>query len=398
MLNLDFFNKQKTFFLSGKTRSVQKRIQLLEKLDSSITSNESKIFEALKKDLNKSNFESYLTEIAILKSEIKLIKKKLKKWSKPKRVKSTLASFPSKDYLFLEPYGITLIISPWNYPFQLALLPLISSIAAGNTVVIKPSEHSPHTSKLIQEIISSIFSDEYVKVILGDSKVASKLLELRWDYIFFTGSVNVGKIVAKAASKFLTPLTLELGGKNPCIIDKDTDIKLTAKRLIWGKFVNAGQTCIAPDYLIVEKTIKKKLIDELILEIERAYGKNQEDSMDYPRIINKQNTERLISMLYDQEIIYGGNYKQFGLAGDLTASFFGKVCREDDPRKDISDADIARSLVVMITQNISQLAFINARACGSERVVFTGSFLHHNDIACRTLAYGMHRWSQLGGR
>ena len=161
MLNLDFFNKQKTFFLSGKTRSVQKRIQALEKLDSSITSNESKIFEALKKDLNKSNFESYLTEIAILKSEIKLIKKKLKKWSKPKRVKSTLASFPSKDYLLLEPYGITLIISPWNYPFQLALLPLISSIAAGNTVVIKPSEHSPHTSKLIQEIYQGRIDTPY---------------------------------------------------------------------------------------------------------------------------------------------------------------------------------------------------------------------------------------------
>ena len=308
MLNLDFFTKQKAYFLSGNTRSIKKRIQALEKLDSSITTNESRIFEALKKDLNKSNFESYLTEIAILKSEIKLIKKKLKKWSKPKRVKSTLASFPSKDYLFLEPYGTTLIISPWNYPFQLALLPLISSIAAGNTVVIKPSEHSPNTSKLIKEIISNIFVEDYVKVILGDSKVATKLLELRWDYIFFTGSVNVGKIVAKAASKFLTPVTLELGGKNPCIIDKNTDVKLTAKRLIWGKFVNAGQTCIAPDYLIVEKSIKKNLIEELILEIERAYGKNQENSEDYPRIINQQNTQRLISMLNDQEIIYGGNH------------------------------------------------------------------------------------------
>ncbi|MDB4180496.1 aldehyde dehydrogenase family protein, partial [Flavobacteriaceae bacterium] len=196
MTNFDFFNKQKTYFLSGKTKNVQKRIEALEKLDSSITTNESRIFEALKKDLNKSNFESYLTEIAILKSEIKLIKKRLKKWSRPKRVKATLASFPSKDYLLLEPYGITLIISPWNYPFQLALLPLISSLAAGNTVVIKPSEHSPHTSKLIEEIISNIFSDDYVKVILGDSNVATKLLELRWDYIFFTGSVNVGKIVA----------------------------------------------------------------------------------------------------------------------------------------------------------------------------------------------------------
>ena len=308
MLNLDFFTKQKAYFLSGNTRSIKKRIQALEKLDSSITTNESRIFEALKKDLNKSNFESYLTEIAILKSEIKLIKKKLNKWSKPKRVKSTLASFPSKDYLLLEPYGITLIISPWNYPFQLALLPLISSIAAGNTVVIKPSEHSPNTSKLVKEIISNIFVEDYVKVILGDSKVATKLLELRWDYIFFTGSVNVGKIVAKAASKFLTPVTLELGGKNPCIIDKNTDVKLTAKRLIWGKFVNAGQTCIAPDYLIVEKSIKKNLIDELIQEIERAYGKNQENSEDYPRIINQQNTLRLISMLNDQEIIYGGNH------------------------------------------------------------------------------------------
>ena len=194
MLNLDFFTKQKTYFLSGNTRSIKKRIQVLEKLDSSITANESRIFEALKKDLNKSNFESYLTEIAILKSEIKLVKKKLNKWSKPKRVKSTLASFPSKDYLLLEPYGITLIISPWNYPFQLALLPLISSIAAGNTVVIKPSEHSPNTSKLIKEIISNIFVEDYVKVILGDSKVATKLLELRWDYIFFTGSVMLVKL------------------------------------------------------------------------------------------------------------------------------------------------------------------------------------------------------------
>ena len=210
-----------------------------------------------------------------IKSKLKIALKNIKKWTKRKSVRSSLLNFPSSDYIIAQPYGNTLHISPWNYPFQLALLPLISSIAAGNTVVIKPSEHSPHTSKLIEEIISSIFSDEYVKVILVDSKVASKLLELRWDYIFFTGSVNVGKIVAKAASKFLTPLTLELGGKNPCIIDKDTDIKLTAKRLIWGKFVNAGQTCIAPDYLIVETSIKKKLIDELILEIERAYGKKQ---------------------------------------------------------------------------------------------------------------------------
>jgi aldehyde dehydrogenase (NAD+) len=308
MQNFEFIAKQKSYFLSGKTRSISKRIEMLEKLNSSIVKNELKIFESLKKDLNKSNFESYLTEIAILKSEIKLIKKKLKNWSKPKRIKSTLANFPSKDYLFQEPYGITLIISPWNYPFQLALLPLISSISAGNTAVLKPSEHSPYTSKLIEEIILDIFPEDYVKVVLGDSEIATKLLELRWDYIFFTGSVRVGKIVAKAASKYLTPLTLELGGKNPCIVDKNTDIKLTAKRLVWGKFVNAGQTCIAPDYLIVEKSIKNNLVKELIVEIEKAYGKDQEKSGDYPRIINEQNLKNLASLIENQEILYGGHY------------------------------------------------------------------------------------------
>ena len=308
MQNFDFIAKQKSYFLSGKTRSISKRIEMLEKLNLSIVKNELKIFESLKKDLNKSNFESYLTEISILKSEIKLIKAKLKNWSKPKRIKSTLANFPSKDYIFQEPYGISLIISPWNYPFQLALLPLISSISAGNTVVLKPSEHSPYTSKLIEEIILDIFPEDYVKVVLGDSEIATKLLELRWDYIFFTGSVRVGKIVAKAASKFLTPLTLELGGKNPCIVDKNTDIKLTAKRLVWGKFVNAGQTCIAPDYLIVEKSIKNSLVKQLIVEIERAYGKDQEKSDDYPRIINEKKLKNLASLIENQEILYGGHY------------------------------------------------------------------------------------------
>ena len=334
MKNFNFIDKQKSYFQSGKTRDINSRIEVLDKLYLSISKNELRIFEALKKDLNKSNFETYLTEIAILKSEIELIKKKLKSWSKPKRITPSLASFPSKDYLHLEPYGITLIISPWNYPFQLALLPLISSISAGNTAVLKPSEHSPNTSKLVEEIITDIFPEDYVKVILGDSKVASKLLELRWDYIFFTGSVRVGKIVAKAASEFLTPITLELGGKNPCIVDKNIDVKLAAKRLVWGKFLNAGQTCIAPDYLIVEKSIKKDLIEQLVVEIKNAYGDNQEVSEDYPRIINKQELKRLASLIDNQDIIYGGKY-------DLSNKYFSPtIINNPDVHSDLMKDEI----------------------------------------------------------
>ncbi|MCH1547459.1 MAG: aldehyde dehydrogenase family protein, partial [Flavobacteriaceae bacterium] len=212
--------------------------------------------------------------------------------------------------IYSEPYGTVLIISPWNYPFQLALLPLISAIAAGNTAVIKPSEHAPNTSTLLEKIISSVFNENYVKVIQGDYKTSAHLLEFKWDYIFFTGSVKVGKIVAKAASNNITPVTLELGGKNPCIIDKSIDLKLAARRIVWGKFVNAGQTCIAPDYILINKQIKLPFVYALINEIENAYGKDQFLSSDYPRIINKSNTDRLISLIKNQKILYGGLYNK----------------------------------------------------------------------------------------
>ena len=310
MNTYNFIESQKKYFKSGKTKDINTRIDNLKKLLDNILLNEENIFNVLHKDLKKSNFESYLTEIAVLKSEVELVCKNLKKWSKPKKVKSTLANFPSKDYIYSEPYGTVLIISPWNYPFQLAILPLISAIAAGNTVVIKPSEHAPNTSALLEKIISSIFNENYVKVVQGDYKTSANLLELRWDYIFFTGSVKVGKIVAKAASNYITPVTLELGGKNPCIIDKSIDLKLAARRIVWGKFINAGQTCIAPDYILINKQIKLPFINALVNEIENAYGKDQFLSSDYPRIINKSNTERLISLLKNQKILYGGVYNK----------------------------------------------------------------------------------------
>ncbi len=286
------------------------RKQCLIKLLHAIEENENEIAKALYKDYKKSEFEAYLTETFIVISELKHIIKNINKWAKPKMVLPSILNFPSLDYVYKEPYGNVLIISPWNYPFQLAVSPAIAAIAAGNSVTIKPSELTPNTSALIAKIFSNLFEKSHVEVIQGGIETSQALLAKRWDYIFFTGSVNVGKIVAKAAANNLTPVTLELGGKNPCIIDKNCDLDIAAKRLVWGKFVNAGQTCIAPDYLIVEKSIKENLIQKLINEIEISYSINQQQSADYPRIISKKNWERLVNFTKQQNIVYGGKHDE----------------------------------------------------------------------------------------
>ena len=286
------------------------RKQCLIKLLHAIEENENEIAKALYKDFKKSEFEAYLTETFIVISELKHIIKNINKWAKPKMVLPSVLNFPSLDYVYKEPYGKVLIISPWNYPFQLAVSPAIAAIAAGNSVTIKPSELTPNTSALIAKIFSNLFEKSHVEVIQGGIETSQALLAKRWDYIFFTGSVNVGKIVAKAAANNLTPVTLELGGKNPCIIDKNCDLDIAAKRLVWGKFVNAGQTCIAPDYLIVEKSIKENLTQKLINEIEISYSINQQQSADYPRIISKKNWERLVNFTKQQNIVYGGKHDE----------------------------------------------------------------------------------------
>lgn len=298
--------KQKTFFDSQGTRSISKRIQVLRALRKEIIANESEINAALQADFKKSAFETYLSETGIVLSELNLTISRLRTWTKPKRVRASLLNFPSTDHIYSEPYGRVLIIAPWNYPFHLAVAPLIAAVAAGNTVVIKPSELTPNTSTLITKIVNTVFNKEQVKVFEGGVDTSQALLSKRWDYIFFTGSVNVGKIVAKAAATNLTPVTLELGGKNPCIIDETANLQLAAKRIVWGKFLNAGQTCIAPDYLLVKATCKEKLIDHLKKEIEKAYTKHPQKSPDYPRIINSKNFDRLAGMLQDQSIVFGG--------------------------------------------------------------------------------------------
>lgn len=302
----ELLKMQHDFFRTGKTKDVAFRRNALIKLEKAIDRKEDKICEALYKDFKKPKFESFATEILFVKKELKTAIKNLHKWSKPQRIKSSILNFPSSDYIYSQPYGSVLIIAPWNYPFHLSISPLIGAIAAGNTAVIKPSEHTSNTSAVIEEIIKSIFNPEYVEVILGGKIVSKELLYHKWDYVFFTGSVQVGRLVARAIAEHLTPATLELGGKNPCIVDQTAKIKIAAKRIVSGKFINAGQTCIAPDYVLIQENIKNKFLEALKSEIIAFYGKNPKISKDFARIINIEQFNRLVSLIEKDKLLIGG--------------------------------------------------------------------------------------------
>ncbi len=286
--------------------AIEVRKKLLVRLLHELDIQEESILNALYADFKKPAFEGLVTETALVKSELRYTIRNINKWSKPKMVWPSLLNFPSTDFIYKEPYGKVLIISPWNYPFHLALYPLIAAYAAGNQVVLKPSELTPNTSRIISKIVSTVFEKSQVEVIEGGIDTANKLLTKRWDYIFFTGSVAVGKIVAQAAALNLTPVTLELGGKSPCIVDETASLQLAAKRIVWGKFLNAGQTCVAPDYLLVHANVKTQLVSYLKQEITSAYGDNPELSPDLARIINQKNFHRLLQLIKEQEIVMGG--------------------------------------------------------------------------------------------
>lgn len=299
--------------------NINYRKETLKKLLDTIIKNEDAIVEALYKDFKKPPFEAVLTETNYVISDLKETIKNINKWAKPRRVFPSILNIPSSDYIYSEPYGNVLIISPWNYPFQLALCPLVAAIAAGNKVTLKPSELTPNTSSIISKIIRDTFHVNHAVVITGDASVSQNLLKQRWDYIFFTGSVAIGKIVAKAAAENLTPVTLELGGKSPCIVDKTANIAIASKRIVWGKIVNAGQTCVAPDYILVHESVKNEFVKQIQVEIINALGENPEESPDYARIINLKNWERQLSLLENQKIIAGGtsNRTDFYLAPTL---------------------------------------------------------------------------------
>ena len=299
--------RQKDFFKSQKTKDISFRKASLKSLLEELVKREKDIARAMYDDFRKPEFESVMTETGIVINELKLAIRKLHSWSRSRYIRPVMVNFPSTNRLYKEPYGTVLIIAPWNYPFQLVFSPLIGAIAAGNTVVIKPSEHSSNTSRIIAEIIGAVFDPGHVSVIEGEVAVAAKLLRERWDYIFFTGSITVGKIVAKAAAEHLTPVTLELGGKNPCIVDETANIKLAARRILWGKFINCGQTCIAPDYVLVHESVKDDFVEQCKKEIRLTYGENAQQSPDYARIINPANFEGLRKLLVGEKVLTGGD-------------------------------------------------------------------------------------------
>jgi aldehyde dehydrogenase (NAD+) len=297
---------QKAFFNTGQTKDAEFRKAQLDVLQNAIRENRQKILTALQQDLSKSAYEGYLTEVGIVLDEIRFVKKHLLKWAKARRVRTHLFQFPGSSYIYAEPYGVSLIISPWNYPFQLVVGPLIGSIAAGNCSIVKPSEYASHTARIFNEIISKNFNPGYIAVVEGQAETSQALLDEDFDYIFFTGSVSVGKIVMQAAARHLTPVTLELGGKSPCIVDRDVDLTVTARRIVSGKFINAGQTCIAPDYLLVHQEIKSALLERIDFFIRRFYGANPQLSPDYPRIVNEKHFLRLTELMQAGKVLTGG--------------------------------------------------------------------------------------------
>ena len=299
---------QHAFFTTQKTKDIAFRKQYLKRLQQEIIAQEDAICDALYADFKKPKFESLATETQIVLAELSMALKNIGEWSKPERVSSSLVHFPSTDWIYSEPYGKVLIISPWNYPFMLSLSPLVGAVAAGNTVVLKPSELSPNTSGIMAEIIEKVFPPEYVRVVEGDVEISKALLAEKWEYIFFTGSTRVGKIVYQSAAAQMTPVTLELGGKNPCIIDHTADIKLAAKRIVWGKFMNAGQTCVAPDYILVQNQVKDGLVDQLKSYITKFYGEQIQSSPDFARLCTHGHYEGLKAMLQDQKVLFGGTF------------------------------------------------------------------------------------------
>ncbi len=380
---MELIQKQRDFFATQKTKDVSFRKKALKRLQQEIISREDDIAEAIYKDFKKPKFETFAAETQFVLAELKLTIKNIDYWASPERKSATLMNWPSSDWIYKEPYGAVLIIAPWNYPFQLAFAPLIGAIAAGNTVVIKPSEATPNTASLISEIVSTVFEPEHVTVVEGAVDASQKLLAEQWDYIFFTGSTRVGQIVYESAAKHLTPVTLELGGKNPTIVDETASINLAAKRIVWGKFLNAGQTCIATDYILVHESVKDKLVEALKKNITKCYGENIEESPDFSRTVSQGHYNGLMAMLEDQEVLFGGesndedNYLSPTLVNEpkldsalMHGEIFGPILpiigyeTEDDIRKHIMNYGKPLATYVFSNRKSFQKKIINTYSFG----------------------------------
>ena len=352
-----FVERQRKYFAEGKTKEIRFRLAALRRLQNGIRRREAQIADALRKDMNKSSFESYMTEIGMTLDEIGFLLKNTEKYAGTHRVKTPLSQFPAKSYVKKEPYGVALIMSPWNYPFLLALEPAAGAIAAGNCCIIKPSAYAPHVSRVLKELTEELFDPGHVAVVEGGREENARLLEQKFDYIFFTGSVQVGKLVMKKAAEHLTPVTLELGGKSPCIVTEDADLNLAAKRIVFGKFLNSGQTCVAPDYCLVQEEVQERFLSLLVRWIRRFWGENALEQDDYPRMVNAKHYDRVMGLLKGEEAVIGGKGRR------ETLQIMPTVLRNVAPESPVMREEIFGPVLPVLTyRTLAEAeAFVEAR-------------------------------------
>ena len=359
--------KQRAYFAEGKTLPIEGRIRALNRLEQAIKNREEELCRALKADLGKSRIESYMCEVGLTLSELGYVKRHLRSWSRDKRVRTPLAQFHARSFTVQEPYGVVLVMSPWNYPVLLTLEPLIGALAAGNCCVVKPSAYSPETSAVMASILREIFPEEYVAVVEGGRQENQGLLAQRFDYIFFTGGVDVGKLVMETASAHLTPVTLELGGKSPCVIDESANLKLAARRLAFGKYLNCGQTCVAPDYVLVHEKVKERFLEYVKEEITHMYGRKPLENPDYGKIINRKHFDRLLGLIDESKLVFGGESSEETL--QIAPSVLDRVTPEDA----VMQEEIFGPLLPILTVRSMDeaLAFVNARPKPLAFYIFT---------------------------
>ena len=404
----DIVDRQRKYFQTGATLSADMRIAGLRRLYTAVSQRETEIREALKKDLGKSGFESYMCETGMVLEEISYMLKHIRSFSREKRRRTPLAQFHSQSYQKPSPYGVTLIMSPWNYPFMLTLSPLVDALAAGNTAVVKPSAYSPHTSRLILDILSQCFEPRYVAVVTGGRAENTCLLQEHFDYIFFTGSQSVGKEVMRKAAEHLTPITLELGGKSPCIVDKTANLKLAAKRIVFGKYLNCGQTCVAPDYVYCHRSVKDQLLKEVQDQIRKQYGSHPLDNPDYGKIINEKHFDRILGLIEETKVIHGGSSDRKALRIEPTVldnvSFSDPVMQEEifGPVMPVLVFDSLEEVIARINSMPHPLAlyfFTSDKAAAKEitsRCGFGGGCINDTIIHLATTEMGFGGFGESG--
>ena len=374
---------QRAFFATHATRDLAWRLAALDRLERAILAHEQRLTQALHADFRKCAFEAYVTEIGQVLGEIRLHQRKLRAWAKPRRVPGVMTNFPSSNQILREPYGVTLIIAPWNYPFYLVMNPLVGALSAGNCAVLKPAEYAPHTSAAIKELIRETFPPEYVSVIVGGTAENQALLDEPFDHIFFTGSTSLGRIVMEKAARHLTPVCLELGGKSPCLVDRDADLAVAGRRIAWGKFLNAGQTCVAPDYVLVHQEVKDALVAELKKAIRQMYGEDPRTSPDYPRIINDRQMAHLKRLMQDGTVLSGGETDE---AERYLAPTLMTGVRPEDP---IMQEEIFGPVLPILTYETlgEAIAFVNARPKPLALYFFSSS-RHSQDLVLAQTSSG----------